>query len=119
MVWIFALGILALAVFHRGFRIFVLWGVGIALVALVCIVGWQAYRVHRAKVAQIKANTTFELKVAMFTHDLRKYCSHGEIEKLKHQGWIPLVVTAGESPADFAQSWHCAGKILPRATTKR
>lgn len=109
MVWIFALGIIALAVFHRGFRIVVLWVSGVAvLIVAVSLIAQGLYTdhiEHIKRLEQAKADAAFDAKSGAFMRELRKYCSAPEYD--------PLAMEAGETPAQVAREQHCAGAPPP------
>lgn len=113
MAWIFALGIIALAVFHRGFRMVLFWIVGVALVLGAGVASWTLYRTHESNIKRMEAHATLHAKENAFRLALSRYCSPAEIgqpdSRLGVARWIPDAVQAGASPAALAQVAQCAG----------
>jgi len=90
------------------------WIFGIAVLILVGGLGARLYTGHSKRLEQVRADAAYQARDAAFRGELRKYCSDAEIARMDitdpktgFSPWIYVAETSGETPAKFAQDWHC------------
>ncbi|MGH7105073.1 MAG: hypothetical protein ACREFT_01025 [Acetobacteraceae bacterium] len=117
MVWIFALGIIALAVFHPGFRKVVLVLAGVAAVVVAVGVAVALYQSHEQQVKEAEQAAALQAKTDAFRLAVRGYCSESELARIQQQGFLELWVSGGGTVAGFAKEFACVGVAQQRKPT--